>query len=132
MNSWNGNGYIGNMNFKPANGEKKAVMRYTVVPNDRRREDANFLPCVAFGGTAEFLDKYFETGKAIEIINGVLSRETWTDKDGNKRYDTVIYTNSVEFALVNAGKNKEDGEVAGVAVAEANSPSVKQIEDVPF
>lgn len=132
MNSWNGNGYIGNMNFKAASGEKKAVLRYTVVPNDRRRDDANFLPCVAFGTTAEFINEYFGVGKAIEIINGKLSRDQWKDKEGNNRYDTVIYTNTVEFALVNAGKKDDNKEEVGQVMKEAQSEKVKQIEDVPF
>lgn len=70
-------------------GEKPvAVGRYTLAVNRRwKREgetEADFIPCVVFGKSATFAEKYFTKGKMIGIV-GRLQVRIWTDRDGNKR-----------------------------------------------
>lgn len=51
----------------------------------------DFINCVAWRQTAEFITKYFQKGSLI-AVNGTLQQRSYTDKDGNKRtaYDVVI------------------------------------------
>ena len=51
----------------------------------------DFINCVAWRQTAEFITKYFQKGAMI-AVNGTLQQRSYTDKDGNKRtaYDVVI------------------------------------------
>lgn len=51
----------------------------------------DFINCVAWRQTAEFITKYFQKGSMI-AVNGTLQQRSYTDKDGNKRtaYDVVI------------------------------------------
>lgn len=65
--------------------------------------DANFIDCVAFGGTAEFIEKYFGKGQPI-AVRGELNIEQWEDKDGNSRRSARIHIDKVDFA---GGSNQE-------------------------
>ena len=70
-----------------------AVDRYAKAGEERK---ADFISCVAFGKTAEFLAKYFGKGKEI-LAEGRIQTGSYTDKDGNKRYTTDVVIDSVEF-----------------------------------
>ena len=69
------------------------VARYTLAVNRRFKRDgepdADFIGCVAFGKSAEFVEKYLKKGQQI-AINGRLQFETWTDQSGNKHYSTNV------------------------------------------
>lgn len=69
------------------------VARYTLAVNRRFKRDgepdADFIACVAFGKSAEFVEKYLKKGQQI-AINGRLQFETWTDQSGNKHYSTNV------------------------------------------
>ena len=59
-------------------------------------EDADFINIVAFGKTAEFIEKYFHKGMKI-ALNGRIQTRNYTDKDGKKVYTTDIVAENVEF-----------------------------------
>lgn len=59
--------------------------------------DANFIDAVAFGGTAEFIEKYFSKGQPI-LIRGELNIEIWKDKDDNTRRTARVTIDKVDFA----------------------------------
>lgn len=59
-------------------------------------QKADFIDCVAWRKTAEFVNRYFTKGKPI-LIQGRLQIRPWTDKDGNKRTSTEILVNSIDF-----------------------------------
>ena len=69
------------------------VARYTLAVNRRFKRDgepeADFIMCVAFGKSAEFVEKYLKKGQQI-AIQGRLQFETWTDQNGNKHYSTNV------------------------------------------
>ena len=49
--------------------EPLAVARYTLAVNRRfKKEEADFIPCVAFGKTGEFAEKYFKKGQLVAIV----------------------------------------------------------------
>lgn len=84
-----------------------AVARFSVAV-DRKfksegQQDADFPSCIAFGKTAEFLEKYFSKGMKI-VIEGRLQTGKY-DKDGVTHYTTDIVCENVEFAE----SKREDG-----------------------
>lgn len=73
--------------------EQKTGCSFTLAVNNRQTEDTTFIRCSAFGGTAEFVAKYFDKGSAA-FINGQLSiRSEKSDektKSGNEIYKTYV------------------------------------------
>lgn len=80
-----------------ANGQK-AIARYTIAV-DRRGQDAgaDFIPCVAFGNSAEFAEKYLKKGTKM-IICGRIQTGSYTKQDGTKVYTTDVIVEEQEFA----------------------------------
>lgn len=68
-------------------------------------QQADFINCQAWRGTAEFISKYFGKGSAICVV-GSLQQRSWTDKDGQKRYATEVV---VDEAMFVDGKNDAQG-----------------------
>ena len=69
--------------------EPLAVARYTLAVNRRfKKDEADFVPCVAFGKAGEFAEKYFKKGHLVSII-GRLQVRSW-DKDGERRWSTDV------------------------------------------
>jgi len=62
---------------------------------DGQRE-TDFIPCVAWRGTAEFLDRNFVKGQ-LAIVTGSLQIRSYTDKEGNKRTATEVMVDNVYF-----------------------------------
>ena len=58
--------------------------------------EADFIDCVAWRGTAEFIDKYFTKGRMM-IVTGRLQIRNWQDKEGNKRRSAEINADNVYF-----------------------------------
>lgn len=77
-----------------------AVTRISIAVNRRFKKDgesdADFINCISFGKTAEFISKYFQKGKMIGIIGNIRSN-SWTDQSGQKKYSTEVYIEEVEF-----------------------------------
>lgn len=74
-----------------------SVARFTVaVDRKYKKDEADFISCVAFGKSAEFVDKYFSKGNRIGII-GEWRSGSYTNKDGQKVYTNDCVVNSVEF-----------------------------------
>jgi single-strand DNA-binding protein len=78
-----------------------AVARYTLAVNRRFKKDgeqeADFISCVAFGKSAEFVQKYLHKGTKI-LINGRINTGRYEDKDGKTIYTTDVIVEEHEFA----------------------------------
>ena len=80
----------------------KAVTSFTLAcdrdfKNQQTGEkEVDFLECVAWGGTAEIVEKYFRKGQ-MAIATGRLQLRDWTDKNGQKRRTAEIVVNNVYF-----------------------------------
>ena len=79
-----------------------AVANFSVAverdfPSQDGSRETDFIDCVAWKQTAEFLGKYFSKGKQI-AVKGRLQIRSWTDKDGNKRRTAEIVADNVYFA----------------------------------
>ena len=79
-----------------------AVANFSVAvdrdfPSQDGSRETDFIDCVAWKNTAEFVGKYFSKGKQI-AVKGRLQIRSWTDKDGNKRRTAEIVADNVYFA----------------------------------
>jgi len=77
--------------------------------------ETDFIDCVAWRSTGEFVSKYFAKGR-MAVVEGRLQLRDWTDKEGNKRRSAEIVANNVYF-----GDSKpKDGQDAGGKNAKGN------------
>lgn len=76
-----------------------AVARYTIAVDRRmsRDNEADFIPCVCFGKTAEFVEKYLHKGTKIAIV-GRLQTGSYTNKEGTRIFTTDVVVEEHEFA----------------------------------
>lgn len=79
-----------------------AVARYTLAVDRRFKrqgdeQTADFISCVSFGKTAEFVEKYLHQGTKI-AGSGRIQTGSYTNKDGVKVYTTDVVMEEVEFA----------------------------------
>lgn len=81
-------------------GSGKLVASFTVaVDRDFSQGDqkeTDFIDCVAWNKTGEFVDKYFSKGSMI-VVSGRLQIRSWNDKDGNKRRTAEVVADNVYF-----------------------------------
>ena len=78
------------------------VTSFTVAVRRRYKDadgnyQADFINCVAWRSTAEFVAKYFTKGSRIGVV-GTIQTRTYDDQNGNKRYVTEVVADEVEFA----------------------------------
>ena len=89
---------------------QKPVASFTVAvdrdftPKDGGDKQTDFISCVAWSGTAEFVSKHFGKGQLI-LVNGRLQVREYTDKDGQNRKAYEVVCNNVYF-----GESKQKGE----------------------
>ena len=87
-----------------------AVARFSLAVDRRFKRDgdeqtADFINCVAFGKTAEFLEKYARKGTKF-VVEGRIQTGSYTNKEGQKVYTTDVVCENVEFA---ESKNSQGG-----------------------
>ena len=78
-----------------------AVARYTLAVDRRLHREgdqsADFIPCVSFGKSAEWAEKYLRQGTKI-VVTGRIQTGSYTNRDGNKVYTTDVIVEEQEFA----------------------------------
>lgn len=76
------------------------VAKFSLAVNRRYKQegqpDADFIRCVAFGRTAEFIEKYFTKGRKMDL-NGRIQTGSYTKEDGTKVFTTEVVVENVEF-----------------------------------
>ena len=91
-------------------GSGVAVASFTLAvdrdfaPKDGGERETDFIDCVAWRQTGEFVSKYFTKGR-MAVVSGRLQIRGWTDKDGNKRRSAEIVADNVYF-----GDSRRDSE----------------------
>ena len=73
-----------------------AVERSFARQGEERQTD--FITCVAWGKTAEFINRFFSKGRSIAVIGNLRSR-TYDDKNGTKHYVTEVYVDEAQFTF---------------------------------
>ena len=74
---------------------------------DGGERETDFIDCVAWRHTGEFVSKYFTKGR-MAVVSGRLQIRSWTDKDGNKRRTAEVVADNVYF-----GDSRRDGDTVG-------------------
>lgn len=85
-----------------ATGSGINVCTFTIAVNRRfvkagEERQADFISCVAWRQTAEFICKYFTKGRMI-AVSGAIQTRTWDDKEGKKQYTTEVVVDDAYFA----------------------------------
>ena len=89
-------------------GTGKPVCSFTIAINNGYCENrqTDFINCVAWNKTAEFVNQYFVKGSMI-IVDGRIATRTWEDNDGKKNYVTEVIAHSVEFGEAKSVKKTD-------------------------
>jgi single-strand DNA-binding protein len=89
-------------------GSGVSVASFTIAVDRDFAKDGekktDFIDCVAWRQTGEFISKYFTKGRMI-VVDGHLEIREWTDKEGNKRRSAEVIVANAYF-----GDSKRDGD----------------------
>ena len=101
-----------------------AIARFSLAVDRRFRRDndeqtADFINCVAFNKTAEFLERFGRKGTKF-VLEGRIQTGSYTNKDGQKVYTTDVVVENAEFA---ESKSAASGNAGGFAPADRPAPS---------
>lgn len=107
-----------------------SVVEFTLaVPRRFDKDKTDFLRCIAWRQTAEFISQHFVKGSQI-LVTGAMQNEQWTDKNGNKRDSWTVNIDTVEFT-----ERKEDSKPQTTTYTPVNKASddfVNVTDDVDF
>lgn len=98
---------------------------------DNSEKETDFIDCVAWRQTGEFVDKYFSKGR-MAVVSGRLQIRSWTDKDGNKRRTAEVIADTVYF-----GDSNKDTQNTNTATQSHTQPQEFAViegddEQLPF
>ena len=92
--------------LKFAAGSGNAVSKFTVAVNRQfKKDETDFISCVAFGKTAETIAQYFTKGKQI-AVSGSIRTGSYETQDGTKRYTTEVIASKVQFLSKSNGASQ--------------------------
>ncbi|MCR5103711.1 MAG: single-stranded DNA-binding protein [Eubacterium sp.] len=120
------------------NGEQLAIARYTLAVDRRNvrrnagdnQQSADFIPCVAFGRTGEFAEKYFRQGTKV-AITGRIQTGSYTNKDGQKVYTTEVVVEEQEFAESKGAGSQSQGGYEPQAAPAPEMASAEGFMNIP-
>ena len=107
-------------------GSGVAVASFTVAVDrdfsgkDGGEKETDFIDCVAWRQTGEFVSKYFTRGSMI-VVSGRLQIRNWTDKEGNKRRSAEVVADNVYFG--ESKRSNEGGSAYGGSGFSAPAPA---------
>jgi len=110
MNKWTGIGRLSkDPDIRYSTGEKStAVARFTLATDRKFKKDgeptADFINCIAFGKTAEVIEKWVHKGTKIAVI-GHIQTGSYTNKENQKVYTTDVMIEEVEFCESKGNNN---------------------------
>ena len=103
-------------------GSGIAVASFTVAVDrdfksgNSNEKEVDFIDCVAWRNTGEFVGKYFTKGR-MAVVSGKLQIRSWTDKDGNKRRTAEVVADNVYFADSKSESSTKGAHAAATAPA---------------
>ena len=113
-------------------GSGTAVASFTIAVDrdfaDKQsgEKETDFIECVAWRGTGEFVSKYFTKGRMI-VVSGRLQVRKWKNKDGENRYSTEVIAENVYFG----DSKKEESGHTGFIPNDLAAPSLPQYTSPP-
>lgn len=119
-----------------------SVCRFNLAVNRRYQKDkeqtADFISCVAWRQTAEFISKYFKKGSSL-CVTGTIQTGSFTDNQGNKRFTTEILVDEAMFVDgkndAQQAENTGGGTYIPDAYKEPQTPNFEAVgaeDDLPF
>lgn len=115
-------------NRSNASGSSNARFTIAVNRNFKNKDgnyDADFISCVAFRNTADFISKYFKKGSMI-CVEGRIQTGSYDAQDGSRRYTTDVVVDNAEFV---GGRNDSSSQPNINSYADA--PSGEPIDVMP-
>lgn len=133
---------MGRLTFEPevrTTPSGVSVMRFQVACDrkyQRSGQDrqADFIDCVAWRQTAEFIGRYFHKGSMI-AVEGTLQTSSYTDKNGNQRKQVEVLANNVSFCGSKSEMSGAAGSQASPNYSSADNSDFDEIpddDDLPF
>lgn len=108
-----------------------SVCSFSLAVNRKYQTDgqqqADFINCQAWRGTAEFIAKYFKKGSSLCVAGSIQTR-SWTDNNGKKCYATEVVVDEATFV-----DSKSEGEAP--SYNEPQAPKYEKVagdDDLPF
>ena len=96
-----------------------AVVPFCIAVNRKfKDQQADFINCVAWRQTAEFICKYFGKGQMI-ALEGSIQTRNYTDRDGNKRNATEVLVENASFC--ESKKNESNSRPSATAAPSART-----------
>lgn len=126
--------------LKFAAGSGNAVTTFTLAvdrkyTNKEGQREADFIPIVCFGKTAEYAANYFIKGKLVAVSGSIQVRK-YTAQDGSTRYSTDIAADEVQNLQFSKdggpGGNMGEFKPSNVGGSETGFMPVEDDEDIPF
>lgn len=103
------------LEYTPANRTPYCRLR-VAVERDYASKDGerktDFLSCIAWKGTAEFIARYFRKG-SMAAIRGRLEEDVWKDKEGNTRSRMTVNVSGIYFGETKKARQEREGRQSG-------------------
>lgn len=107
------------------------ICSFSVATNHYRKdktEEVEFHNITTFSFLAERIAKYVTKGQEV-FVEGRMKTESWTSKDGQKRYKTGVIAERVEFGARVGGAAGAGGNVGATPNPANDLSDMKDIED---
>lgn len=116
------------------NSEQMAIARFTIAidrPPKNGKKEADYPNCVAFGKTAEVIEKYCTKGKQVGITGRITTGSY--EKDGQKIYTTTVAVDRLDLLSGGEDKPKEVKPAETQESFESPVPGFSALmDDIPF
>ena len=109
-----------------------AVTSFSIAVNRKGKEaQTDFINCVAWRQTADFVCRYFKKGSSI-CISGSVQTRSYEDKQGVKRTVTEIIADEAYFVDSKGDNSASEQGAPTFSAAQANFEEVEADDDLPF
>ena len=112
--------------------------RFTRGADGQSNSQADFINCVAWRQTAEFISRYFKKGSSL-CVTGSIQTRTWNDNTGAKRYATEVVVDEAMFVDSRADSAAQTGYVPDAygspSFSSGDAPNFEEVktdDDLPF
>lgn len=111
----------------------KSVTSFTIASDGMSEGQTNWIDCVAWGKSAEFICKYFRKGSMV-AVHGSIQTKNYEDKNGAKRKATELVVNQAYFCGAKADSDSEPANepVPNVPQTETSATAEADDDDLPF
>lgn len=115
------------------------VAQFSIAVNRKVAKDqeqkTDFINCIAWRSTAEFISRYFRKGSSICVVGNIQTR-SWTDQNNQKRYATEVIVDEVMFVDSKSENGVQEQAQAQILenpyTAQPNLETVADDDDLPF